>query len=84
MDSGIRTDIQEKEDCFEITVNTKAYVMYVYLDLEEDDCHFSDNFFNLSSGSKTVVVKKDSMSKALSLDEFKNQLFVRTVTDIGK
>lgn len=82
-DSGIQVQVEEKEEEFVLTVSVDAFAMYVYLDLEEADCHFSDNYFNLSRGSKEVQVKKSSLSRELSLEEFKDQLMVRTLTDIG-
>lgn len=77
-------NVAEEQDAFAVTVTSEAFVMYVYLDLEKDDCHFSDNYFNLSRGSKTIYVQKNSLSRQISLDEFRNQLLVRTITDIGE
>jgi beta-mannosidase len=83
-EAGIRAKIQEQEDAFLITVTADAFAMYVYLELEQDDCHFSDNYFNLSKGTKEVTVEKSRMSRLLSLKELKEQLVIRTVADIGK
>lgn len=83
-DPNILADVQDMGEEFEITVSVDAFAMYIYLDLETDDCHFDDNYFNLSKGSKKVIVRKDSLSRPLSLKEFENQLTVRTITDIGK
>ncbi len=83
-DPQIRTEIQEEEDRFEITMTAQAFAMYVYLDLETDDCRFDDNYFNLSAGSKKITVRKESLRRPLTVEEFGKQLLVRTITDIGR
>ena len=81
-DPKLCTEVCENGDRFEIIVTVDAFAMYIYMDLKTDDCRFDDNFFNLSRGSRKVIVKKDSLSRPLSLSEFKKQLSVWTVTDI--
>lgn len=83
-EAKIRAEVEEQTDSFIIKVTADAFAMYVYLDLEKDDCHFSDNFFNLSKGTKRVIVEKSRMSRPMSLEELKKQLVIRTVADIGK
>ena len=81
-DPKLCTEVCENGDRFEIIVTVDAFAMYIYMDLKTDDCRFDDNYFNLSRGSRKVIVKKDSLSRPLSLSEFKKQLSVWTVTDI--
>jgi beta-mannosidase len=70
-------------DNFEITVQTKAFARYVYLDLEKDDCRFSDNYFDMTEEKKRITVCKKSLSAALSAGEFASQLRITSVFDIA-
>lgn len=82
--ANVSVKVSETEDSFKILTAVEAFAMYIYLDLKDADCHFSDNYFNLSKGTKVVEVKKDSLSTALKLEEFKKQLQVYTLTDIER
>lgn len=83
-DEEILTRIEEKEDCFEVTLTASAFAMYVYLDFEELDCHFEENFFNLTKGEKTVVIRKKKGMEWPSAEEMEKQLRILTVDDIAK
>ncbi|MDQ0229617.1 beta-mannosidase [Metabacillus malikii] len=80
----IMTEITETEETYDITLQTATFAKYVELELLEADCKFSDNYFDLSSGTnKVITVKKDSLSVELDITSFKQQLKVRSVFDIA-
>ena len=55
------------------------------MDLEDNDCEFSDNCFDLSPGrTKTVEIDKKSLRRQITKEELKKQLIVENVNDIGK
>jgi len=56
----------------------------VELDLEDADCKFSDNYFDLSAGeAREIVVKKESLSSDMDLQTFSENLKVRSIYDIA-
>lgn len=84
LDPHIKLDVFEKAGVFEIRMESKAYAKSVMLNLENADCIFSDNCFDLSAGVvKTVTVEKDDLSEMLGLEEFRKQLKAMSVFDIG-
>ena len=82
IDPEITTSITESPDKFQITLSSKSFARFVELDFKEVDAIFSDNYFDLSAGnSKTVEINKENLSKAVSLDDLKNQLVIRSLFD---
>ena len=78
-------EVTEDSENFTIKLKSSAFVMYLEVDLETDDMILSDNFFHLDGNTeKVLTVKKAEMSKALSLDEFKNQIKLRSLYDINE
>ncbi|MCM3160670.1 glycosyl hydrolase 2 galactose-binding domain-containing protein [Metabacillus litoralis] len=77
-------DVTETAVTFDIQISSQAFAKFIELDLESADCKFSENYFDLSGGdSRTITVKKESLSEHLSLDSFKEQLTLRSVYDIA-
>lgn len=77
-------EVNETSETFEISINAHAFAKYIELDLKTADCKFNDNYFDLSKGTKkTITVKKESLSKALDLAAFKQELSIRSVFDIA-
>lgn len=82
LDPQISTEAFEEEDKFIIDVSCKAFARFIELDLKNADALFSDNIFDLSIGKpKRVEVKKENLSSALTLADFKAQLRVRSLFD---
>ncbi len=76
--------IRGKKERFVINLQTSVYTKCIRLDFTESDGIFSDNCFDLSPGqTKTVYVKKCDLSKDMSEDEFKNELYYQTLNAIG-
>jgi len=83
VDPKIRFMVEETDTTFEITLESKAYTRFVALDLETDDCIFSDNFFDMSGKKPSIItVEKADMSRKLCLAEFENQLKVVSVYEL--
>jgi beta-mannosidase len=84
IDPEIIVDVGEQADRFIITVQSKTFAKYVELDIKDADCKFSDNYFDISAGTiKEVEVKKDSLSRNITLDELKEKLTVRSIFNIA-
>ena len=78
----ITMDVSEENDKFIINVKSKAFSRFVELDIKEADALFSDNFFDLSAGAaRKIEIRKERLSKNLSLAELKSQLTVRSLID---
>lgn len=75
-------DVEERDECFEITVKASGFCQYVELYFDSIDTVFSDNFFDITrpDGVKVSVGKKNvpAGSTAVSL---KQDLTVRSVAD---
>ena len=81
----ISVSIQDNGATFEIELRSVAYARNIVLDLESDDCVFSDNCFDLSAGeSKRVSIDKMELSRELSADEIKRQLKVISAYNLAK
>ena len=73
----ISVNVTDNGDYFSIELSAQNYAKSVCLSLNDSDCVFSDNWFDIHGNeSVAVAVKKDSISQELSLDEFKEQLKV--------
>lgn len=78
----ISTMITDRGDRFEIMVKSSAFARFVELDLKDADAIFSDNIFDLSAGKlKKVEVRKENISRALTLEDIKERLMVRSLFD---
>lgn len=76
LDPKLAFSVNDCGERFEITVSTEAFAKGVWLDLKENDCVFSDNFFDLHGGSRTITVEKSTLSRNLSENEFAQELTV--------
>ncbi|MNO06760.1 hypothetical protein D3C81_2286820 [compost metagenome] len=64
-------------------MGSEAYARFVELDFAGLDAIFSDNYFDLSAGTrKTVTVAKSALSRPAGLTELQERLTVRSVYDI--
>lgn len=80
----IGTSITEELNRFVVKVSSKAFAQYVELDLKDADCRLSDNYLDLSAGeSRGIEIKKDSLSRDLTLNELKELLKCRSIFDIA-
>ncbi|MBW8349474.1 glycoside hydrolase family 2 protein [Bacillus sp. IITD106] len=81
VDPQITVEVQDEQDQFILSVEARdGLAKYVELDLADADCKFSDNYFDLSAGDiKKITVQKASLSREISLEEFKGNLSVRSI-----
>ncbi|HEY9060564.1 MAG TPA: glycoside hydrolase family 2 protein [Pseudobacteroides sp.] len=74
--------IKERTDRFVICVTSKRLAKYIELDLKITDGIFSDNYFDMSGGeTREVYLKKDSLTRNISLQELRMELIVRSLYD---
>lgn len=78
-------DVQEEKEKYVLNIQTSCFTKCIKMDMENNDCEFSDNCFDLSPGrTKRVEVEKRSLRRQISMEELKKQLFFENVNDIGK
>lgn len=82
-DPKLEYSVSETEESFVIDITAKAFAKGVFLELDKDDCLFSENYFDISGtqanpAKVTVTAAKSRMSRSLSLDEFAGQLTVKS------
>lgn len=83
MEPEICALIEECQESIIIQLSSKAYAKGIELDLADMDCVFSDNYFDLSAGdTRTIEVKKERLSKKITIDEFRDKLTIRSIFDI--
>lgn len=76
----ISFEVMENHDKFVINVMSKNFAKYVELSLKNNDCRFSDNYFDIAGGEmKEITVNKEG----LSLKTLKDQLRIRTIYDMN-
>jgi len=79
---SLKSSIHESEETYIIDLSTSDLARYVKLDLRDEDCVFSDNYFDLiPNKSRRIIVEKDTLSKDLSLEAFKRQLKITSLVD---
>ncbi len=85
LDPKLNMDVEDSSDYFILKITSHNYAKYVELDLKENDCKFSKNYFDISSDeTREILVKKTSISKKLTLEEFRNDLTIRSIFDISQ
>lgn len=73
----IKVTIEEETEQFVIYLCAETYAKSICLDLEEMDCLFSDNWFDLHGNTmRTVSVAFSSLSERVALDIFEKRLTV--------
>lgn len=76
--------ITDQNNQFIIELYTKQMAKYVELDLTDDDCIFSDNYFDLLHNyPKIITVDKNTISSELSIHDFEKQLCIKSLNMIG-
>ena len=75
-DPALSYDVEDAGKRFKITINAKAFAKGVCLDLTEGDCLFSDNWFDMHSGSVTVYASKANLPEKITAKKFKENLSI--------
>jgi beta-mannosidase len=82
IDPELSIKVSEQEDKFILNITACSYARFVEINLKDMDGIFSDNYFDLSAEDvKTIEIKKDDLSKPVSLEELKQQLELRSLFD---
>lgn len=81
----LKLEVSETGDQFVIAIKAGGCLAkYVELDLQKADGKFSDNYFDLSSDElKEIIVLKEHLSEPITLEQFKEQLSVRSIYDMA-
>ncbi|MBR4346786.1 MAG: glycoside hydrolase family 2 protein [Oscillospiraceae bacterium] len=77
-DPGLWLSAAEEADRFVITVTATAFARGVWLEYSGDDPVFSDNFFDLHAGSKTVYLSKHQLKRGTTLKSVIKHLSARS------
>lgn len=78
-DPKLATDVDKSSDGFVVTVKSEAPALWTWLELENADANYSDNFFHCQPGAPRKIIVKPWSD--LSQDDFTRQLRVRSVLD---
>ena len=76
---NITSEVVRTRNGFSIKLSSDKFAKAVYLAVPEHDGFFSDNYFNLAPGREMTVEYRSRVP--LSLEEFKQRLQVRSLTD---
>jgi len=75
-------NIHDEGESLVVELESFAFAKYVFLDLVQDDCIFSDNFFDLVPGHvKQIRVHRRSLSRELTKEEFSSQMRIQSLYD---
>lgn len=78
----IMFSLSEDEQEYIIHLTSTKMAKYIELDLNKDDCIFSDNYFDLTPAMpKTITVAKQSLSTSLDLHAFEQQLNIKSLNN---
>lgn len=80
----IGAKVYEDESGFEICVAAKALAKHVELSLEDIDCVFSCNYFDLSpQRAKIIRVERDGLPEGVGKEDISSKLRIRCIYDIA-
>ena len=80
-----RVEVQNDKEKYILNIQTSCFAKCIKMDLDNNDCEFSDNCFDLSPDRiKTVEISKNSFRRPVTMEELKKQLIFETVNDIGR
>lgn len=73
----VNTQVEEQSDAYVITLSADGFAKSVRVSLSDNDCLFSDNWFDLHGTQKrTISVPKDSLTAPVSRASLMTQLQV--------
>jgi len=73
----INYTINKSDEGFDVEIKTDKLAKNVYMQIADEKGFFSDNYFDLLPGEKTIINLKTSISE----EELKNVLSIRTLDD---
>lgn len=82
-DPEIKAEVHEGESGFEISVMSCSLAKHVEISLEDMDCVFSSNYFDLSPQKPELVyIRKDELPAGLHKEQIQDKLRFRSIYDI--
>lgn len=77
-----QSEIKEKEDRFELIIKTSEFARHVEVKIQNLDCVFSDNYFDLNRNEAVKIeLEKKTMSRGMSRKEVETGLKLKSVAD---
>lgn len=74
--------VEEGESCFAVSVKADTFANYVELYLEEEDCVFSDNFFDITDEKGVVVtIPKEELPGSVTAEDIAGGLRIKSVAE---
>ena len=74
---GLRFEVTPDGESFAVEIQSAKAALWVWLELDDADCRFSDNFFSLRPDTPRTVTARPASS--LPLEVFRTRLRVRCV-----
>ena len=77
-----QAEVWERKDRFIISVKADTFANYVEVYLEQTDCVFTDNYFDITAKDGVVIeVMKEELPDDITADGIKKQLKIKSVAD---
>jgi beta-mannosidase len=81
--STVSITVEESDAAYIVTVSSDKFAKGVALDLREGDAVFSDNWFDLTEGTKReIIADKTDVTGVESIETFRKNLYVTTLNDV--
>ena len=73
-----RVEVQNDKEKYILNIQTSCFAKCIKMDLDNNNCEFSDNCFDLSPDRiKTVEISKNSFRRPVTMEELKKQLILK-------
>ncbi len=82
LDPEISVNIDQIGEMYRFEFSSKNYAKGVYLDFDEYDCVFGDNWFDLHGQKHSLLVNKMNFPPYITMEELKEQLRIKSYYDI--
>ena len=78
----ISVNIDQIGEMYRFEFSSKNFAKGVYLDFDEFDCTFGDNWFDLHGQKHSILVSKSYFPFNITVDEIKEKLLIKSYYDI--
>ncbi len=78
----ISVNIDQMGEMYRFEFSSKNFAKGVYLDFDEYDCSFGDNWFDLHGQKLSVLVSRKALPVSITADEIKEKLRIKSYYDI--
>jgi beta-mannosidase len=83
LDPKISFKADKVGDKYRITLTSKAFAKGVYLDFDDTDCVFSDNWFDMHGTDVYVLVNTDALPPYYTVREVRENLKIKSYFDLA-